>query len=560
MPDHTSGSPSTAAATLSSVSAIASRDVSRRTMLRGAGLLGVGVGFGLPALLTACGAAAQDGGGSGKGGTLTLAIDATSAVNDPAFYTSLGDWMAVDCICRGLTFISFETNEPTPDLAEQWTVSDDKLTYTFTLRTGVKFHDGTTLSSADVLASLGRQFDPDDKTLPKGATRPLSSMGANVASLTAPDDMTVKMVLKKPDRTVLGKLSGIGGRIISKAALDKYGADIGKHLVGTGPFAFSAATSGQSVTLKAFDGFRLGKPPIDRLVLRQVQDPSTIVSSLLSGDVSATQFAPYSAVSQLRKDSAVKVYDTPHNADAIMMIDARRVPELKVRKAINLAINRKAILAQAFYGVGAEPQGYAIPPAQSGYDTALADLSTQDTAQAKRLVEEAGAKGRTIRLMAASDSWHPKAAQIIAQNLTDVGFKVATTSVDPATYFSRLLDGKDDYHDLMIWERNTYVPDPDDMVGAMASPTSIYGSKLSGMDTLKGAASLADDLYTAKNLTDTKKRTAAYTKIQRRWAEEYMVLSMLACFSNLVVSGADVKGMNTDALANHRCYMEKASV
>lgn len=535
-------------------------EVSRRTMLRGAGLLGVGVGFGLPALLSACGAAADDAEGSGEGGTLTLAIDATSAVNDPAFYTSLGDWMAVDCICRGLSFISFGTNEPTPDLAKSWKISDDLLTYTFTLREGVKFHDGTTLTSADVLASLGRQFDENDKTLPKGGTRPLASLGTNVASLTAEDDLTVKMVLKQPDRTVLGRLSDIGGRIISKAALEKYGADIGKHLVGTGPFAFASATSGQAITLEAFDGFRLGRPPIDRLVLRQVQDPSAIVSSLLSGDVSATQFTPYSAADQLRKDDSVTVYDTPHNADAIMMIDARRIPEIKVRKAINLAVDRKAILSQAFFGMGSEPKGYALPPAQNGYDTALADLSTQNIAQAKRLVTEAGAEGRTIRIMAASDSWHPKAAQIVAQNLTDVGFKVATTSVDPATYFGRLLDPDDEYHDLMIWERNTYVPDANDMVGAMASPTGIYGSKITGMDTLDGADSLADDLFAAKNLPDGKKRTAAYTKIQRRWAEEYMVLSMLACFTNLVVSGSQVKDMNTSALANHRCYMEKASV
>jgi len=535
-------------------------DQSRRTMLRGAGLLGVGVGFGLPALLSACGAAADDAQGSSKGGTLTLAIDSTSAVNDPTFYTSLGDWMAVDCICRGLTFISFETNEPTPDLAKSWKISGDGLTYTFVLREGVKFHDGTTLTSADVLASLNRQFDPNDKTIPKGGTRPLASLGANVASLTAEDDLTVRMVLKKPDRGVLGKLSDIGGRIISKAALKKYGAEIGKHLVGTGPFAFSSATSGQSITLTAFDDFRLGRPPIDRLVLRQVQDPSTIVSSLLSGDISATQFTPYSAAAQLRKDDSVTVYDTPYNADAIMMIDARRIPELKVRKAINLAIDRKAILSQAFYGIGTEPKGYAIPPAQSGYSTSLADLSTQDTAQAKKLIAEAKAGGRHIRIMAASDSWHPKAAQIIAQNLTDVGFKVSTTSVDPATYFGRLLNKDDDYHDLMIWERNTYIPDPDDMVGAMASPTSLYGATLTGLDTLDGATTLADDLYAAKNLPDGKQRTAAYTRIQRQWAEDYMVLSMLACFTNLVVSGADVKHMNTSALANHRCYMEKASV
>jgi peptide/nickel transport system substrate-binding protein len=80
------------------------------------------------------------------------------------------------------------------------------------------------------------------------------------------------------------------------------------------------------------------------------------------------------------------------------------------------------------------------------------------------------------------------------------------------------------------------------------------------MDTLKDVASLQAELDTAKNLPLGAQRTAAYTKIQRRWAEDYMVLSMLACFANLVVSGSKVKHMNTAALANHRCYMEKASV
>ncbi|WP_326608860.1 ABC transporter substrate-binding protein [Streptomyces scopuliridis] len=538
--------------------------ISRRSMLRGAGVLGVGVGFGLTPLLTACGVAddgaGKSGGGSGKGGTLTLAIDSTSAVNDPAFYTTLGDWMAVDCVCRGLTFISFESNEPAPDLAKSWKVSDDQLTYTFALREGVKFHDGTTLSSADVLATLDRQFDPENKTLPKGASRPLASLGANVASLTAEDDLTVKLVLKTPDRTVLAQLSDIGGRIISKAALDTYGADIGKHLVGTGPFQFSSATSGQSITLKAFDGFRLGRPPIDRLVLRQVQDPSAIVSSLLSGDVSATQFTPYSAVEQLKSDPSLTVHDTREGFDAILMIDARRVPELKVRKAINLAIDRKAIVRQAFFGVGSEPEGYAIPPAQNGYDTGLADLSTKNLAQARKLLKEAGAEGRELGLMAASDTWHPKAAQIVKQNLEDAGFKVRTTSVDPASYFSRLSDGADDYHDLMIWERNSYVPDPNNMVGSMANPAGLYGATITGLDTLDGAATMAEELVAAKNLPDGKKRTAAYSRIQRRWAEEYMVIAMLACSTNLVVSGSGVKGINAAALGNHRCFMEKASV
>ena len=272
----------------------ANRTVTRRTLLRGAGLLGMGAGFGMTGLLSACGVAADeaDSDAPKTGGTLTLAIDGTSAVNDPAFYTTLGDWMAVDCICRGLTFISFDSNDPEPDLAESWTISDDELTYTFKLRQGVTFHDGTPFTSADVLASLNRQFNDDDPTLPEGSSRPLRSVGANLASMTAPDDSTVVMALKVPDRTLLDQLSDIGGRIISSAALDKYGADIGKNLVGTGPFKLASATSGQSMTLEAFDGFRLGKPPIDRLVLQQVKDPSTIVGSLMSGDISARRSSP----------------------------------------------------------------------------------------------------------------------------------------------------------------------------------------------------------------------------------------------------------------------------
>ncbi len=408
--------------------------------------------------------------------------------------------MAVDCICRGLSFISFESNEVTPDLAESWDISDDELTYTFKLRQGVAFHDGTTFTSADVMASLNRQFNEDDPTLPKGAARSLQSLGYNLDKFEAPDAGTVVMVLKEADRTLLAQLSDIGGRIISSAALKKYGADIGKNLVGTGPFKFSAATSGQTIELVSFDKFRLGKPPIDRLVMRQVTDPSTIVSSLISGDISATQFTPYSAIEKLKTNKAVTVYDSPLNFDAIMMIDARRIPELEVRKAINLCVDRNAIIAQAFFGLGALPDGYTIPPTQNGYDPTLADLSTQNVEEAKKLITAAGATGRTVHLMAASDSWHPKAAQIITQNLTDIGLKVVTDSVDPATYFGRLLDPTDKFHDLMIWERNAYVPDPDNMVGAMAKPSGVYGDFSTGMKTLPKADTLAGELFKAKNL------------------------------------------------------------
>ena len=536
-----------------------SQGMTRRNLLRTAGLIGAGTG--IASMLAACGVASKaspSSGSSAAGGTLTLAVDGTSAICDPCYYDTIGDWQAVDCICRGLTFISFETSTVQPDLAESWDISADGTTYTFKLRKGVKFHDGTTLTSADVVASLNRQFDPNDPTLPTGAVRQLDAMNAKVSAV---DDYTVRLVIPKADGTTLGQLSDIGGRIISSAALKKYGKNIGKHLVGTGPFKFVSATSGQSVVMEAFDGYRLGRPPIDKLVLQQVQDPSTIINSLISGDISATQFTPYSAAKQL-KASGVTVYDTPFGFDAIMMLDARKpaLAELEVRQAINYAIDRETIVKEAFYGYAAAPDGYAIPPAQPCYDKSLADLSTYDPDKARKLLASAGATGRTVHVIAETGGWHPAAVQIVQQNLTDVGFKVVTQLVEAAAYFNRILDPTDEYHELMIWERNSYVPDPDNMVGSMADPSSLYGGPATGLSTLKGSDKFTDLIYQAKNLPDGTARTQLYSKIQREWAQEYMVLVVLACATNVVAGVSGAHGMNVDALANDRCYMEKASV
>jgi peptide/nickel transport system substrate-binding protein len=546
--------------------------ITRRAMLVRAG--GVGLSsFTLAGLLAACGSGNQSNdtsGGSqaagdapGRGGTLTLAVDGTNGIADPAFYTTLGDWMAVDCICRGLTFISFTDVEPQPDLAERWELSDDGRIYRFFLREGVTFHDGTTLSSKDVVRSLERQLNPKDPTLPPGGSGPFfTAVGDNVRSIKGVDDMTVEFRLRVPDAQLLAKLSDIGGRVISSAALEKYKKDIGTHLTGTGPFKLVDARQGEAMTMEAFEDYKDGRPPIDRLVLQQAQDPSAIVGSLIGGQIGATQFTPYSALPELEQNDNVTVYETKRGFDAFVMMDVRRpvLKDIKVRKAVNLAIDRDAIIQQAFFGVADQPVGYAIPTTQPAHDPGLADLSMQDMAQAKQLIEEAGAKGKRVWVLAASDSWHPRAAQIIVENLKEAGLDARSELVDPGTYAGRVFNPEDPKHDMMVWERNSFVPDPDNMVGAMANPNQVYGAVVSGQITLPNQQHYVADLIHARNLPNGDERTKAYTDVQRQWADEVMVLAMLAYSANPVVSGANVEGMNTEALSNHRCFMEEASV
>jgi peptide/nickel transport system substrate-binding protein len=217
-------------------------------------------------------------------------------------------------------------------------------------------------------------------------------------------------------------------------------------------------------------------------------------------------------------------------------------------------------VAQAFYGVAALPQGYTIPPAQPGYDTSLADLSTQDVAAAKALISQAGAAGTSLTLIYETGTWHTAAAQIIAQNLHDIGLKVTLEGLPIASFSARVFDPTSEGHELMMWERNTYVPDPDNMIGSLAFPYGVYGDFMSGYSTLPGAAKYATTLTTIKNLTTEAERAAAYTKVQREWAEEFMVLAMLCYSTNVVTTGAAVTGLNVDALSNFRCFPEGASV
>ena len=247
--------------------------LTRRAVLMRAGGVGL-ASFTLSGLLAACGSGNQgsssssgskaSGDAPGRGGTLTLAVDGTNGIADPAFYTTLGDWMAVDCICRGLSFISFTDNEPQPDLAERWEISDDGRIYRFFLREGVTFHDGTTLTSKDVVRSLQRQLNPKDPTLPPGGSGPLfTAVGDNIRSVKGVDDGTVEFRLRVPDAQLLAKLSDIGGRVISSAALEKYKKDIGTHLTGTGPFKLVVGPSRRGDDDGGVRGLQ-GRPPADR--------------------------------------------------------------------------------------------------------------------------------------------------------------------------------------------------------------------------------------------------------------------------------------------------------
>lgn len=540
--------------------------VSRRGFLVRAGAVGLAT-MPLGAFLAACGQSTDESGANGemvklrKGGTVTFAIDGTNGVLDPALYTTLGDWMGVDCVCRGLTTIDFKTTTPTMAMAESSKVSDDGKTLTFTLRQGITFHDGSAFTANDVVRSFNRQLLDQDASRPANSTRPIrGSTNRSITGVRAADERTLEITLSQPDVTFPSRLSDLPCRIISAAALDKYGTSIGQNLVGAGPFKLVSAVPQQSITLEAFDGYFGGRPLIDRLVLQQVTDPSALNAGLQSGQIQASSYVAHSAAKSLAANPKVTVAKTPRLVAIFVLMNVTdpALSDIRVRQAVNSCIDRAQIAQNAFFGYADSPQGYLLPSVEVGYDPSLADLSAYDVNRARQLVQEAGATGRAIELIAQNNNWYPKAAQIIEANLKEIGLVPTVKLFDPGTFAGKVFDVK--AHQLALWERNGYVPDPQDLVNNMLSSTGSYANRSTGHATLDSASVKQLDALLVQGLqtSDPEQRKVVYTQAQRFFAEKFMAISMVAHTQNIVVSSSGLGDIGAEALSSQRMQFEKA--
>ena len=338
--------------------------------------------------------------------------------------------------------------EMRPALAESWEVSPDQLVWTFHLRRGVTFHDGSPFSADDVVYSYRRIIDEELTNSDKFAA---------VTDITAVDPATVRITVKQPTPNLLTNLGGFKGMaIVSRANVDS-GA-IATKPVGTGPFSFAGATSGDSITLRANPTYWGGPPRISGVTFRFIPEPSTALSALQAGEVDWTDSIPPQRVSQLRDDDSLRMAVTPSNDYWYLALNDARPPwnDVRVRQAIAYGIDRDAIVAATSYGTAAKNQ-LAIPqgnPWFTPYDTYSYDID-----KAKALLAEAGATPQRMDMLVTTE--YPEtvtAAQIIADNLAPLGITVDIRTVDFATWLDEQNTGNFDML-MMGWLGNI---DPDD--------------------------------------------------------------------------------------------------
>jgi peptide/nickel transport system substrate-binding protein len=326
-----------------------------------------------------------------------------------------------------------------PLLASEWTVSPDGLTYTFKLRPGVKFHNGTPFDSSIVKFSLDRARAPDSTNAQKQFFEP-------IASVETPDPLTAVIKLKHPAGLFVYWL-GWGDAVMIDP---KTVATNKTEPVGTGPFKFKEWERGNRVVLvKNEDYWEKGVPKLSSVTFRFIGDPQAQAAALRAGDIDAfPNFTAPELFGEFQKDTRFKtvIGATPRKLVAALNNEKPPLDNVQVRQALMSAIDRKAVIEGAFSGYGA-PIGSHFAPTDRGYID-LTGVLPYDPKKAKSLLAEAGyPNGFTITIKAPQMSYTTRASEVMQAMLADVGVKL---NIVPSEFPAKWIDEVFIKHDYEV--------------------------------------------------------------------------------------------------------------
>ena len=319
-------------------------------------------------------------------------------------------------VYQGL-MLTDETGKEYTALAESVEVSDDQLTYTFKLREGVTFHDGSAFDSSTVKFSLDRARGPESVNAGKRLFDPIES-------IETPDALTVVIKLSRPVGSFLYDLGSADAIMVSPASADNNV----QNPIGTGPFKFDRWVKGDRIELSRYDGYWGEPAKFSKATFRIIPDAQAQVAALQTGEVDAfpVMGAP-ETLAQFENDDRFKVVVGQTQGEVMLSLNHRREPfsDVRVRRALTHAIDRDAIIAGAVAGYGT-PIGSHFPPSDPDY-VDLTGMYPYDPAKARELLAEAGASSISAQLVLPPFPYARRAGEIIQAMLMDVG---VTTQIE----------------------------------------------------------------------------------------------------------------------------------
>jgi peptide/nickel transport system substrate-binding protein len=488
-------------------------------------------------------AASTEGGGA-SGGTLVFGTSSDPVVLDGALVSDGESLRVIDQIFETLVSLKPGTTELEPGLAESWELSDDGLTYTFKLREGVKFHDGTAFDAAAVCTNFDRWYNftgsfqnPSAsyywQTVFGGFAKTDPDSGAPAESYyqscNAVDDGTVEIKLTKPSSAILGALSLSSFAIASPKALEEFGADEGtvddegvfhptgsfgtEHPIGTGPFKFESWTRGDKLTIARNDDYWGDKAKLDKVIFRPISDNAARLQALQTGEIQGYDLVEPQDVETIEGDDNLQILDRPAFNVAYVGFNQKQKPldNIKVRQAIAHGLNRQEVVDN-FYGGRGEVAKEFMPPEVVGYADDVTEYEF-DPAKSKQLLQEAG-----LTLPVPITFWYPSDVsrpympdpkrnfEAFRASLEQAGFKVTPkTAPWSPDYLGNVDEGNAQVY-LLGWTGD--YGDPDNFVGTFfQNPQKAWG-----FDNKEIFTALAD----AETETDLEKREDLYKEANRK--------------------------------------------
>lgn len=380
---------------------------------------------------------------------------------------------------------SFEVK---PHLAESWTVSDDGLRYTFKLREGVKFHDGTDFNAEAVKINFERWSDPDHPYSFKDEGFVYSVYGNQFGGFKGDENHLIKeinvlseyeieFVLTRPFGAFLQNMAMSYFAIASPAALEKYGPDIKENPVGTGPFKFVSWTKNDSIVLEKNEDYWMeGYPKLDKVIFQVIPDNSARLTALRAGDIDLMDGLNPDDYEQVKNEPGLQVFERETNNFGYLGFNVEKEPfnNPLVRKAMHHAVDKQGLVDLLFAGLG-QPAVLPLPPTYLGYNDEVEPYD-YNPELAKQLLAEAGyPNGFEFELwaMPVARPYMPdpeRAAEILLANFAAIGLSAKIVTMEWATYLEEVTTGKQDVF-MLGWSGTN--GDPDYFLGNLNSTRGI---------------------------------------------------------------------------------------
>jgi peptide/nickel transport system substrate-binding protein len=474
----------------------------------------------------------------------------------------------VDNIFEGLVKFKAGTTSIEPCLATSWEISADGKEITFHLRKGVKFHDGTDFNADAVVFSFARQYDPNHPYHQYGKWFMWGYMFSDIEVVKKIDDYTVKLILKRPNASIMTSLAFITVNIVSPTNAEKYKEDAFKHPSGTGPFKFVEWVKDDHVTLEANEGYWRERASLDKLIFKVIPDPSARLMALEVGEVQGMEFPDPADFIRINENKDLVLMTQPgmnvgylamntgygyidENKNGIRDIDSEPLVKTpgyfepltkkKVRQAINMSIDKQSIVDNIYMGTAIKAKN-GMPPFMLGYNDDIEDYP-YDPERAKELLVEAGYPDGfevTLHVTPVSRPYMfdpPKIGEAIQSYLAAVGIKVKVYQVDWGSYLQEIRAGK---HQMCLLGWTGDNGDPDNFMNVSYSTNGasigIAGNKAFYINDK------AQELLSAALVTyDDEKRAAYYKKVQEMIHEDAAWVYLVHSTQNMVFRN-NIKG------------------